>query len=171
MRQRLTTALFHRLATWASKRAPNFVIGEPAAPYMRRWYVLPRNPLLNIYLHQILRSDEDRALHCHPWASVSIILNGEYTEVLPARQAQDAALDYRPGCTRHLVRKAGDITLRRSGTHRHRLVITPGGKPCWSLFITGPAYRRWGFWCAKGWMHWQHFVSDTNRGVTGRGCG
>lgn len=171
MKTRLITAAFHRLATWASNRPPSFVIGDPADPYLRRWHVIPRNPLLNVYLHHVRKSDEDRALHCHPWASVSVILNGQYIERLPARQSQDPALDYRPGCTRDVLRPTGSITFRRSGRHRHRLIIAPGGRPCWTLFVTGPAYRSWGFWCARGWVHWRHFVSDTNRGVTGRGCG
>ena len=60
---RLATSIYMwMLRNIAHKRPPNFVIGDPADPYLRRWYVIPRNPLFNIYLHQILRSDDDRAL-------------------------------------------------------------------------------------------------------------
>ncbi|EIC64345.1 hypothetical protein [Mycobacteroides abscessus] len=34
--------------------------GEP--PYLLRWYVIPRNRWVNVYLHKFLRDDEDRAL-------------------------------------------------------------------------------------------------------------
>jgi hypothetical protein len=66
-------------------REPDFVIGadSPGGPYMRRWWIIPRNRFLNIYLHQILRDDDDRALHDHPWWNVSIILRGGYFECTP----------------------------------------------------------------------------------------
>ncbi|ULQ45846.1 hypothetical protein JN531_012120 [Flagellatimonas centrodinii] len=48
---RLATSIYMwMLRNIAHKRPPNFVIGDPA------------DPLFNIYLHQILRSDDDRAL-------------------------------------------------------------------------------------------------------------
>ena len=57
-----------------------FVIGEPEEPYLKRWFILPRNRWFNIYLHHFHRSDDDQALHDHPWASVSILLKGSYIE-------------------------------------------------------------------------------------------
>ena len=52
---------------------PSKVIGED---YLSRWHIIPRNRFFNIYLHRFTGSDDDRALHCHPWASVSIKLRG-----------------------------------------------------------------------------------------------
>jgi hypothetical protein len=37
----------------------------------------------NIYLHKFLSSDEDRYLHCHPWPSISFIINTGYYEYIP----------------------------------------------------------------------------------------
>jgi hypothetical protein len=51
------------------ERDPDFIIGNP--PYMLRWWLLPRNPTFNVYYHRILRDDDDRALHDHPWPSFS----------------------------------------------------------------------------------------------------
>lgn len=34
-------------------------------------------------VHKVLRSDEDRALHDHPWQNASIVLDGGYWEVVP----------------------------------------------------------------------------------------
>src|SRR3546814_4215417 len=65
------------------RRPPNFVIGGQQDPYMRRWWVIPRNRFINIYLHQVLRPDDDRALHDHPWINLSIILDGGYWEITP----------------------------------------------------------------------------------------
>jgi len=136
------------------KRPPDFIIGNPQAPYMRRWWVIPRNRLFNIYLHNILRSDEDRALHDHPWWSCSIILSGGYIEHTP-RGA--------------FLRKPGMIRCRRaSASHRLELIrdkdfrIIDGFvnslRPAWTIFITGPRVREWGFHCPQGWRHWREFI-------------
>ena len=55
--------------TWLGslhRRPPDFVIGGADRPYMRRWYLVPKNTQLNVYLHHFRRSDDDRALHDHP---------------------------------------------------------------------------------------------------------
>jgi hypothetical protein len=61
-------------------RAPDVIIGGHDNPYLLRWFIIPRNPIFNIYLHQFLRSDDDRALHDHPWPWCSILLRGSYAE-------------------------------------------------------------------------------------------
>lgn len=132
-------------------RPPDFVIGEPNRPYLLRWWLIPRNRWFNVYLHCILRSDDDRALHDHPWANCSIILGGRYWEVTEDRVR---------------CRKRGSVTFRRAAT-AHRLVVR---EPCWSLFITGPKTREWGFLVplAGGghrWVHWEAYVDPVNPGV------
>ena len=88
-----------RLAAWlatrliAPARKPDFIVGDPANPYLRRWWLLPRNPVFGIYLHQFMRSDDDRALHDHPWPSLSLTLRGRmmehtFAESLKERRAQ-----------------------------------------------------------------------------------
>src|SRR5680860_1211114 len=74
---------------------PDFVIGHE---YIQRWWVakieaehdyerlggfklhtrLTKDH--NVYLHRMAGSDDDRALHDHPWANASLILEGEYIE-------------------------------------------------------------------------------------------
>lgn len=124
---------------------------------MLRWWVIPRNRFFNIYLHRFLRSDDDRALHDHPWVNVSYLLDGAYTEVTIAK-----------GGVHHRVRYlAGDLKFRRP-SYAHRVELTDG--PCWSLFITGPVVREWGFHCPAGWRSWKVFTSERDAGSTGRGC-
>lgn len=139
-------------------RPPDFVIGGREHPYLRRWWVIPRGGRFNIYLHQVLRDDDDRALHDHPWWNVSILLRGGYVEVMP-------------NATKH--RRAGHVVFRRAEA-AHRLVLhrDASGRsiPCWSLFLTGPVVRQWGFLCPKGWRHWRDFVDTRDRGSVGRGC-
>lgn len=135
-------------------RAPDFVIGERSAPYLRRWWVIPRNEACNVYLHEILRSDDDRALHDHPWANTSMLLDGRYVEHTP-----DGSF----------MREAGWVGAREAGA-LHRLEILPGERAV-SLFLTGPKVREWGFQCAKGWVHWRDFTGGANGELVGRGCG
>ena len=141
----------------ASRRAPDFVIGSTDNPYLRRWWIIPRNRFFNIYLHHFLRSDDDRALHDHPWINCSCLLEGEYTEWSIARG----------GVHHKRLAKVGSLKFRRPTT-AHRVELHAG--PCWSLFITGPVVREWGFHCSAGWRSWKIFTSERDRGEIGRGC-
>lgn len=145
------------------RREPDFIIGKPGSPYMRRWYVIPRNRWFNVYLHNIVRSDDDRALHDHPWWNLSIVLKGGYWEYVPLDAARPS------GATIGSFRPAGSFVFRRA-TSSHRLAI-PSGDSCWSLFITGRKVREWGFHCPQGWKVWTSFVDMSNTGAIGPGCG
>ncbi len=127
-----------------AKRDPDFIIGEH---YMHRWWVIPRNGFFNIYLHHFLKSDDDRALHDHPWWNVSLLLEGEYTEhTIPAG-----------GVNVRTVRGARAVKFRGAKS-AHRVELHAG--PCWTLFITGPRIRDWGFHCPqRGWVGWREFTA------------
>jgi len=142
------------IQAWAAsmmQRDPDFIIGDN---YLRRWWVVPRNESCNVYLHEIRQSDDDRALHDHPWANRSLIIAGSYHEHTP-----DGVF----------VRKAGDV-VDRSADALHRLVVD-ADQPVISLFMTGPVVREWGFACPKGWVPWRDFVDARDSGQIGRGCG
>ena len=70
------------LARRVMRRPPDFVIGGSDRPYMHPWWLIPRNPWFNVYLHRIMRSDDDRALHDHPWVNCSVLLEGSYVELV-----------------------------------------------------------------------------------------
>jgi hypothetical protein len=149
----------NKIIEWVRRRSPDFVIGSEDFPYMLRWFVIPRNPVFNIYLHLFLRSDDDRALHDHPWINCSILLQGEYTE----HRINQGGINIRT------LRKQGDWCIRWSGKIAHRIELTDG--PCWTLFITGPRYREWGFHCPEqGWISWKQFTAKDNYGKIGKGC-
>jgi len=141
----------------AKSRVPDFIIGGRDNPYMLRWWVIPRNRFFNIYLHKFLRSDDDRALHDHPWMNCSYLLDGTYTEHTIAAG----------GVNMSRIAHVGSLTFRRAKM-AHRVELHAG--PCWSLFITGPVIREWGFHCPRGWRHWKLFVSQRDSGSIGRGC-
>lgn len=145
-------------------RPPDFIIGTRENPYLMRWWLIPKNRLFNVYLHKILRSDDDRALHDHPWWNVSIILAGYYVECLPGEVRK--------------YRGRGSMVFRRA-TQAHRLELKwmrdkEQPEPVWTLFITGPKIREWGFLCPKGWRHWRDFCGvaegEAAGHEVGRGC-
>ena len=143
------------------KRPPDLIIGEPEDPYLLRWWVLPRNRWFNIYLHKFLHSDDDRALHDHPWRNMSIVLKGAYVEHLQDGQSK-LRKAWRPWAFWRLP--------VRSATALHRVELI-GNRPVWTLFLTGPVVRRWGFACPKGWVFWEDYVEIAPGGnKTGRGC-
>ncbi|MGD9470633.1 MAG: hypothetical protein AB7G24_00885 [Novosphingobium sp.] len=144
-------------ATRIMRRKPDFVIGKD---YLRRWWVIPRNPLFNIYLHQVRKSDDDRALHDHPWMNITIVLRGGYWEHTIAAG----------GVHHRQYMGAGRVRFRRARA-AHRLEITPGHAAV-TLFVTGPRWRQWGFHCPDaGWRHWRDFTQPGDSSQTGRGCG
>lgn len=161
---KLPRFILSRLQRWADderqRRRPDFVIGGLADPYMLRWWVIPRNRWFNIYLHEVIRSDDDRALHDHPWLNASLLIHGCYYE----HTIRAGGIH-----KRRLVR-AGDVVMRRAKA-AHRLEVI-AGKQAVSLFITGPVIRSWGFHCPEaGWRHWEDFTAPKNKGEIGRGCG
>jgi hypothetical protein len=140
-------------------REPDVVIGGMDDRYLERWFIIPRNRFFNIYLHHFLRSDDVRALHDHPWWNLSVLLDGAYTE---------HTID-RGGVNGRAVRRAGQCKARLA-RHAHRIELHDG--PCWTLFLTGPRIREWGFHCPNGWRHWNIFTNAADGGKTvGIGCG
>ncbi len=127
---------------------PDQVIDNGQGPYLHRWYLIRNSKREdgaggNLYLHKFLRDDYDRALHDHPWQSVSIILSGEYDEVTESKTFR---------------RKVGDIVFREA-EQPHRICLIDG-KPVYTLFATGPKVREWGFHCEGGWKHNVSFELD-----------
>ena len=157
--------LTERLFVLAHSRAPDVIIGmdyrQGRPDYLRRWYVIPRNRWLNIYLHRFGRDDDDRALHDHPWLfNCSIVLRGMLAEITPHPSPKWGQI--RRGLS------AGDWRFRW-GRSPHRLELR--SPHAWTLFITGPRIREWGFYCPKGWVHWRDFTDPNDSGKIGPGCG
>jgi len=101
-------------------------LGLAECPYLHRWTL--RLGAFSLRLHHFLSSDDKRALHDHPWWFVTLVLRGGYTDVSEAGED-------------HLG--VGSVRFRRA-LHRHTVQVDPGG--VWTLILTGPARRAWGFW-------------------------
>jgi hypothetical protein len=158
MRIPLRSALVRRLRRVMERKPDKVIIPDGHKVSMRRWHLIPRNPIFNVFLHHIVESDDDRALHDHPWISLSVILDGSYVEITRAGAR---------------LWPTGAIIFRRA-EHAHRLVIKEHGLSPYgavTLFITGPVIRQWGFLCPQGWRSAKEYtVLDHGRSVIGRGC-
>lgn len=144
----------HLIKSWVARYirrhpVPDFVIGDR---YLERWHLFPRNRFCNLYLHVINSDDDDRALHDHPWASLSYVVSGTLLEILKVGDK---------------VRRRGQLVYRPAKL-AHRLEVING--PVVTLFLTGPRVREWGFHCPKGWVHWRVFTDPADIGKAGRGC-
>lgn len=170
--------MLKRIADWLierAKRTPYYyrdkngvlrfhLYGRDGSPYMARYWLIPYNRFgIAARVHHILRSDEDRHLHDHPWWSISIILRGGYFEEVPA-PGIDALFDAEGRMVRLRWRGTGSVIFRRARDW-HRLKLPSAGiaplsgsdarwrnHDCWTLFITGPKRKDhdpehacWGF--------------------------
>lgn len=111
--------------------------------YLRRWYV--ETPWGSVRLHHWLHGDDHRAWHSHPWPFWTLILRGQYTDLSPA----------------------GEVVLRtgqgaaRPAAYTHTVRLDAG--PCWSLVVTGPIVRRWGFWDGRKWWRSNKWFAEIGR--------
>lgn len=133
--------LHHALWRYALRvtysRAPDFVVPG----YLERWFVVRSRRWGCIYVHRIIGSDDDRALHDHRSWNVSVVLAGWYLEHL--------AGETKAG------RRGGDVIARRATTP-HRISIAT--KSVLTLFLTGPHQREWGFVTEGGWVQHDQYL-------------
>ena len=142
------------------------IIGEEKDPYLIRWIIF-QTPWLSLYVHKMVRSDYERALHDHPWPFISLVLSpyaewwyrkhGSRYRINWGRDKQaDWNTEFRDGVLTYTVHKRGDILVR--GAHwRHRVIVEDLDKPGWTMVLTGPRVRWWGFWPKGSWCHWKSF--------------
>jgi hypothetical protein len=101
-------------------------LGLAECPYVIRWRI--ETKICSLRLHHWLGPDDDRAFHDHPWWFTTLVLRGGYTDKSPAGEE-------------HL--RAGNIRYR-AALHQHTVIPDSGG--AWTLLVTGPKIRHWGFW-------------------------
>lgn len=139
----LLSAIATPLLDGVAKTEPSQVLGNGDDVYMRRWYIERSATEGNVHLHQTLRSDCDAEHHDHPWDNMSIWLRGTGHEEIVGSDGSTTVLDRPPG-----------TVAFRHAQDRHRILIQ---EPTWTLFLTGPKIREWGFLHEDGWMHNREF--------------
>lgn len=168
--------------TTASREPDVRIPGTPTIPaYMLRWWKIMRNAFFNVYFHQVFRSDDDAALHDHPWWSFSIVLEGGYFEHRIADGGVHTKIWYGPGSV--LFRRAGSVahrlelkssTIRNMPMHEAALWLGTNDlplvagldsvieQPAKTIFVTGPVLRRWGFHHTDQWVdayNWDEYLA------------
>lgn len=133
-----------------AKKVANDVLGrsdiiDDGHLYMKRWrFVHTRHG--GVRVHNIVRSDQDRELHDHPFLFVSFILKGGYFE-----HTVDGRRTWYP---------PGSVVVRSADT-LHRLELKKDGKggevSAWTFVLRGPDVRQWGFLTDHGWIPSFHF--------------
>ncbi len=116
--------------------------------YMRRWIL--RLPWFNLRLHNILKSDEGRDLHDHPFSFWSFILRGGYIEHRPGCYLND----YDGTCDCEIF--TAPALVRRKATDFHRLELL-GGAPAWTFVIASNYFRPWGFLVRGAWVPFEEY--------------
>jgi hypothetical protein len=124
--------------------------------YMRRW--IARCPWGTLRLHNIRESDAGRDFHDHPFSFSSLILSGGYVEHRPGcRGCGHGGCLEAPCCSADgSCRFYGPGSIvRRQATDLHRLELVNG--PAWTLVVSGPYFRVWGFQTPSGWVDFREY--------------
>lgn len=118
-----------------------------------RRYRLIQTPWFAVYVHQILRSDEDLDPHDHPWNFTSVMLSGAYHEDswYPPLFDKMQSNDY----------YAGDVIEHKAeDAHKLRLI----SKDVWTLVFVSGRSRYWGYQTKAGWIGHEEYRQLKNEG-------
>jgi hypothetical protein len=120
--------------------------------YMRRW--IARTRFGTLRLHNILKSDEGRDFHDHPFSFVSLILKGGYIEHRPGCECRAGEFyEGQPVTSRACASYTAPALVCRRAEDMHRLELIGSA---WTLVVSGPYRREWGFLLSDG--SWQHYT-------------
>jgi hypothetical protein len=123
----------------------------------RNWFM---NLLPSIRIHHILREDDDRDYHDHPWDAQTIILGGWYDEERPSPQYKPTNhIVPQPGTLR-FTRRVGDTARLRFGEYHRIDQVSPLG--VLTLFITFKYRGVWGFLVDGVKVPWREYLARKN---------
>lgn len=156
------------IANWLinrSKRTPyqHIMSADGSDIYMGRWWLFnpysreTNEPKLwwcpwSVRIHHIMREDQDRDLHDHPWNARTIILRGSYTEQRLFDMEPGALMEFlhripsgakNVQATEYIDRNPGDTATLNFGEYHRIDSVSEGG--VYTLFITGKYQGTWGF--------------------------
>lgn len=128
------------------------IVSKYGQVHFRRFRLL-QTPWFAIYIHQILRSDEDLDPHDHPWDFTSVILEGAYHEDswYPPDFDTMYSDDY----------YSGDVIEHKAvDAHKLRLI----SKEVWTLVFVSGRSRYWGYQTKSGWIGHKEYRQLKNEG-------
>jgi len=135
------------------------IVSKEGVVHFKRYRLLS-TPWFNIYVHNILHSDEDLYPHDHPWAFMSLILWGSYLEEWLG--AYEDWYYRRTGRLRKDKRSMGSLIIHRAKDF-HKLTLHT--RSVWSLVFTfGKRRPSWGYQTPQGWIDFQSYRELKNEG-------
>jgi hypothetical protein len=159
------------IVEWLIRRAQRtpytHITGPDGTMYMERYWLFNPYPAnssgnrpwwqfpISIRLHRIMREDDDRHLHDHPWNARTFILRGYYHEIRP--YAGPLPMPGLPAPTFDFhARSAGETMQLRYGEY-HR-IVTVSRDGVWTLFVTGRYQGTWGFLVDGVKVQWRRYL-------------
>ncbi len=115
-------------------------------PYLERWILWFG---FTLRVHKFHKGDDERAFHDHPWWFLTFPLNPyrELTPELGVRDVKPFRFHFRPA-------------------HHQHIVQLLHGKPVWTLILTGPKSKEWGFWEDGEFIHHERWLQVINQEET-----
>lgn len=157
-----------RLKRWIDKVLCKELITGPDGEdnYLHRWWLMSLPREQRVYLHRFIGSDWTPVLHDHPKWFISIGLIGGYVEETTAEPRPSGPINSIG--TSLWLRNDGFKRLKRirwvapwvrffPSSHIHRLRCNRK-RVCWTIIITGPLEREWGFWPDGKWVPWKEYL-------------
>lgn len=172
--------MFSWYLRWLERTGRCFVIRDKdGSVYLKRYYIFfngkkdnleegPKQFSFNVFLHHIVRSDNDRELHDHPWNFTSIILKGGYWEETFFSFRNDKPKDRIVNTDYPSTKKKwiGPSSINsKKATDFHRLEMGDKANGTWTLFFRGKKQRKWGFWTKDGWVDFETYLNERNIGI------
>lgn len=120
--------------------------------YLKRWSLAERDAegkAGRYYLHNIVGPDKP-FFHDHPWDFRVLVLSGGYIEM----QLDEDGFEIEKA---HLAGETREIRAERPHFIKEVFPQT------WTLVVTSPVKRDWGFWHDETWIHHREF--EGNRDV------
>ena len=117
--------------------------------------VSPIRWLPSVRVHHILRRDNDRHKHDHPWDARTIILKGYYIEDKVIEHGRDADAGYYERVMRS-ARHPGSTAPILFGDYHSVAEVSEGG--VWTLFITFGYQGTWGFLVDGVKVPWRDYM-------------
>lgn len=167
-------SLLWRLFAWLVSRKPiaNYLIRHAQRTpythlpgYMERFWlfnpyckangreVSPISWLPSVRVHHILRKDQDRHMHDHPWDARTVILRGWYVE----NRVLSGRCNSCEGCVGTYLRDKGDTAAVNFGQY-HTITDVPS-EGVWTMFITFSYRGTWGFEVDGVKVPWREYMA------------
>lgn len=141
--------------------------GKVVVTYLRRFYLF-RSKWIgknfgDLYLHHIVRSDDDPDPHDHPWGFWGFVIAGGYTDQQWLWVTHGDIIFSSTEGTGRRIGPQNEVVkprsfIKRAAEHIHR-VILPEGKTAWTLIWTSGYSRDWNFITENGPVFWRTYLN------------